>query len=89
MKTGHWIIAIQSYGLTNANISYIFGTKRRVCVRVMVWRCFPGETTGSLVKIIPCGSRLIGEPFTFQQGNDPKHTAGICKLLNEKQQEMN
>lgn len=28
---------------------------------------------------IPCGNRLVGEPFVIQQDNDLKHADRICK----------
>lgn len=35
---------------------------------------------------LPSGLRIIGEPFIFQQDNDPKHTARVCKTFLEEQE---
>lgn len=38
--------------------------------------------------VVPCGTRLIGPEFVFQQDNDPKHTSKLCKhFLDKKEQQ--
>ena len=37
---------------------------------------------------VPCGKRLVGRGFVFQQDNDPKHASNLCKgYLVRKQQQ--
>lgn len=36
---------------------------------------------------VPSGSRLIGKKIVLQQDNDPKHTAKICKMFVEQQEQ--
>lgn len=37
---------------------------------------------------VPCGTRLIGPEFIFQQDNDPKHTSRLCEnFLKAKEQQ--
>ena len=35
---------------------------------------------------VPCGKRLVGRGFVFQQDNDPKHASKLCKTYLENRE---
>uniref|UniRef100_A0A9J8D3D0 Uncharacterized protein n=1 Tax=Cyprinus carpio carpio TaxID=630221 RepID=A0A9J8D3D0_CYPCA len=50
---------------------------------IMLWGCFSAAGTGRLVAIEgKMNAAKLGRRFTFQQNNDPKHTAKIMEWLH-------